>query len=351
MQVIVPLISANEREVRVVSLAVREGEQVSQGTLLAVLETTKATVEVEADQAGYIVGLRIAEGDLIAVGETICQIEADPGAAPLMATAPAASEVRLTQAARALCEASGLALDELPRDRIVTETQIQALLVQQEPAIALPDEMPSAGPLILFGGGRHARMLIELLAAHASLSLHGIVDDSLPAGTEVLGARVLGGRELLTELRSQTVAAVNGLGSLPNLMQRLQISQLLRQRGFAQPPLTHPRSIVEPSAQLAPGAQVLAGAYVGTMARLGEGAIVNTGAIVSHDCQIGTFATISPGAVLAGDVTVGARAVVGMGVLVNVGVQIGEDARIGNGAIIQGDVPPRMFVQSGATHA
>ncbi|MEN0000954.1 MAG: biotin/lipoyl-containing protein [Pseudomonadota bacterium] len=51
-----------------------EGDAVAQGDPLIEVETDKATVEVEAQAAGFIAGLRAAEGDDVPVGDVIAVI-------------------------------------------------------------------------------------------------------------------------------------------------------------------------------------------------------------------------------------------------------------------------------------
>jgi pyruvate/2-oxoglutarate dehydrogenase complex dihydrolipoamide acyltransferase (E2) component len=70
--VLVPLLNPNEPEARLVNLSVQEGDYVKHGIVLCTLETTKSTVELEAESDGYIRGLRFEEGGL--AGEVLCYL-------------------------------------------------------------------------------------------------------------------------------------------------------------------------------------------------------------------------------------------------------------------------------------
>ncbi len=212
-------------------------------------------------------------------------------------------------------------------------------------------EPPGFNPraLVVYGGGGHGKAVIDLVRATGTYEVVAVVDDGLPAGTQVLGVPVVGGAEALRDLAAQGVRlAANAVGGIHDLRVRVAIFDRLQEAGFACPTLVHPSAVVEPSARLAAGAQVFPLAYVGGEASIGFGTIVNTAAVVSHDCRIGDYVILSPGARLAGGVTVGERALLGMGVTVNLNLTVGAGARIGNGATVKRDVPEGAVVHAGA---
>jgi len=202
--------------------------------------------------------------------------------------------------------------------------------------------------LIIYGGGGHGKAVIDLVRSLYTFDLIGIVDDGLPAGSQVLGVPVLGGSAVLDELVSRGVRkAVNAVGGIGNIAPRVEVFEHLKAAGFSFPTLVHPSAVVEPSAELAAGVQVFPHAYVGSSAEIGFGCILNTGVIVSHDCVLGEMVNISPGGILAGSVHVGARTLIGMGVTINLDLKIGADARIGNSATVKADVPAKGVVRAG----
>lgn len=181
-----------------------------------------------------------------------------------------------------------------------------------------------------------------------SYGLAGVVDDHLERGSSLLGCPVLGGKDVLSELMDAGVSlAVNGVGGVGRPQARRDVFDRLAEAGFTCPAVTHPTALVERSAVLEDGVQILAQAYVGSAARVGFGSLVNTAAVVNHDCLLGRHVGISPGALLAGNVTVGDGARVGMGATVNIGVVIGEGALIGNSAVVKSDVDPGATVHAG----
>jgi len=352
-EVLVPLLNANEPEARVVAIHIKDGQAVEKGTLLFTLETTKAAAEVEAPESGFIRVLA-KEGDILAVGDKLAYITEiiDEPLPQVTGIHPSAfilhpSPLRITKPARALAESLGVDLSKLPTDRLVTEEAVRQFAGDVAAPVILISQ--STQPqLLIYGGGGHAKAVMEMAQAMGIFHVAGIIDDKIPAGTEVLGIPVLGTRAVLPQVVAQGVRlAANGVGGIIDINIRVQVFELLEHFGFDFPSLLHPRATLEPSAEVGQGVQVFANAYVGSSSVLHPRCMVNTGAVVSHDCEIGTYSHIAPGALLAGLVHVGERTLIGMGVTTAIGIRIGNGVRIGNGAILLADVPDRNIIQAG----
>jgi sugar O-acyltransferase (sialic acid O-acetyltransferase NeuD family) len=360
--VFIPLLNPNEPEALLVTLQIREGQQVAKGDPLCTLETTKSTAELQAELDGYVIGLRYDAGQTVRAGDILCYLAEDPAWRPpqtahttMPANAVSAQVpdgLRITQPAMALARQENLDLTRLPQDQLVTESTVRALLNKkpEEEGFTIPASAFDPSAIIVYGGGGHGKSLIDLLRLLGTYHILGVVDDGIPKDTLIMGLPVLGGAEALPGLHALGVRlAVNAVGGIGNLAPRITVFQKLAEAGFACPAVIHPTAFVEPSATLSPAVQIFPHAYVGSETRLGFGCIVNTGAIVSHDCVLGDLANISPGAMLAGEVQVGQGALVGMGATVNLQVKIGARARIGNGATVKLDVPENAVVRAGST--
>jgi pyruvate/2-oxoglutarate dehydrogenase complex dihydrolipoamide acyltransferase (E2) component len=69
--------SRNASDLKVVALAVREGERVAAGQLLATLEYYKIATEITAPVAGAIARIHVRLDDEVQVGD--CLVELRPG--------------------------------------------------------------------------------------------------------------------------------------------------------------------------------------------------------------------------------------------------------------------------------
>jgi sugar O-acyltransferase (sialic acid O-acetyltransferase NeuD family) len=355
-KILVPLLNTNEPEVRLARIHVMEGQAVEKGTILVTVESTKVTMELEAPASGFIRFLAreddtLGINDLLAVitesRDELVEIKKEGERSQATGGKPVLKDVRITRPARLLAESLGLDLTKLPADRLVTETVVRQLAGPSK--LAAPVLKKTGKPyLLIFGGGGHAKTIIDMIRQMKEWEIAGIVDDDPGLASPMLDVPVLGTRELLPGLLEQGVlSAVNAVGAIMDIDIRVRIFELLESTGFSLPVMIHPRATVEPSAQIEEGVQVLANAYIGSQTHLHAKCMVNTSAVVSHDCEIGSYTHIAPGALLAGEVLVGEKTLVGMGATTTIGVQIGSAVRIGNGAIVLADVPDQIIVQAG----
>lgn len=193
-----------------------------------------------------------------------------------------------------------------------------------------------AQPIVILGGGGHARVLIDCCRA-AGLELAGVLDRHPPAPDEILGAIFLGGDERLDDpdfvSRHRFII---GVGAQPV---RCRLSAQLDRIGASLATVIHPGAWISSHATLGPGTLAVAGAIVNAGTRIGRSAILNTGCSVDHDGLLGERCQVGPGARLAGTVRCGDDVVIGTGAAIIPGIAIGHRAVIGAGAAVIRDVP------------
>jgi acetyltransferase EpsM len=355
----IPLLNPNEPDALLASITVEEGVAVEAGQVVAEIETTKSTGEVQAEVGGFLVGLRFKEGEVLQAGDVLAYIgespdAKDPSLPPWADDQPEAvlaaedlGELRITEPARALALAEGLPLMALPKGTLVTRQVVQDVLrkIALRPLAAAPQ---GDARLVIYGAGGHGCSLAALVRQTGDYEMIGFLDDGVPKGTEVDGLAVLGGADQLITLAEEGVSlAVNGVGGVGDLPARLAVYGKLVEVGFYCPTVIHSTAFIEDRAVLGDGIQVFPLAYVGIRVQVSYGCIINTGAIVSHDCTLAPYVNLSPGATLAGGVKVGEAALIGMRATINLNVTIGKRARVGNGATVKSDVPDGGVVPAG----
>jgi sugar O-acyltransferase (sialic acid O-acetyltransferase NeuD family) len=194
-------------------------------------------------------------------------------------------------------------------------------------------------PVLLLGGGGHARVLLDAMRA-SGRTIIGIADPALAAAEQGPGGvPVLGGEEVLDELKPDEILLVNGVGSVGSMAAREAIYRRGLDRGFRFATVVHSSAIVSASARLGDGVQLMAGSIIQCDAAIGANSIVNTGACVDHDCRIGESVHVAPGATLSGAVTIGDRTHIGTAATVIQGISIGRDCLVAAGAVVYRDLP------------
>jgi len=198
-------------------------------------------------------------------------------------------------------------------------------------------------PLVLIGGGGHARVLAEAARSTGAFDLIGYLDRAPSPETErLIGLRCLGDDHWLDG--HDEVSLSLGVGSAKDVTQRRAIVERLALSASRWSVVVHANAWVSPTASLAAGVSVFAGAIVQTGARVDFQAIVNSGAVVEHDVEVGEFAQLAPGAVVGGGATIGACAFIGLGARVRDHVRVGAGAVVGMGSVVVSDVPPGCTV-------
>ena len=161
-------------------------------------------------------------------------------------------------------------------------------------------------------------------------------------GREVLGAPILGGRELASRLAQEEGAGL--LVGIGDNVIRGHLLKWLQERGVPLTCAVHPSAVIAADVVVEPGVVIIPGAVVNTRSRLRLGSVVNTNASVDHDCDLGEMAQTMPGSVLTGGVVVERYASIGSGAVVLPLKRIGENAYVGAGAVVLEDVPPNAVV-------
>jgi pyruvate dehydrogenase E2 component (dihydrolipoamide acetyltransferase) len=99
--IVMPALEMAQENGKLLSWRKKEGEAVAKGEPLLEIETDKAVVEIEAPAEGILAGVKAHPGDVIPVGQTIAWIVM-PGEKPPAETQPSGTGRRMdTKAASA----------------------------------------------------------------------------------------------------------------------------------------------------------------------------------------------------------------------------------------------------------
>lgn len=199
-------------------------------------------------------------------------------------------------------------------------------------------------PLIVIGGGGHARVVTEAIVSNpGGYRLSGFVDpDAGDEGMKQNGLRWLGGDE---ELANHPGAwGVLGVGALGPGSRRREIVARLDPDLAGWASVVHQKAYVSSTATVGEGSVILSGAILQAGARIGAHCVVSDGAVVEHDVALGDYSMVGPGAVVGGGAVVGTGAFIGLGAVIRDHRSIGDDALVGMGAVVVSDVDPSTVV-------
>lgn len=193
--------------------------------------------------------------------------------------------------------------------------------------------------MLIAGAGGHAVEVLEILHAQGSLEGLCFYDDVTPDGSsELFGTfPVLHDMEEARRHLRTAPPFVLGLGGPDH---RKTLAARLQDLGGVHTSVLAPTaSVGHYEARIAPGADLMTGAWVSNGVDVGVGALLNRACSVHHHSVVGAYSELGPGAQLLGRVRLGEGVVVGAGAIVLPGVAVGAGAVIGAGAVVTRDVP------------
>jgi len=207
-----------------------------------------------------------------------------------------------------------------------------------------------AAPLIVLGGGEHARVVIDAARSEGDRwDVQGYVapDGGAAAAPDVpwlgddvtLAARL---EDRAPDDRPWLILGFGGGETTGALATRTATTE--RFTGARWATIVHAQAWVSPNAKLEHGVVVLAGAVVNIGAHVLRHAIVNSAAVVEHDVVIGAGSHVAPGAVIGGGTHVHGHAFIGLGARVRDHIEVGAGAVVGMGAVVVDSIAPGATV-------
>ncbi|MGB6429965.1 MAG: biotin/lipoyl-containing protein [Candidatus Acidiferrales bacterium] len=363
------MVNVNDDTVILTRWVKPEGSLVHKGEPIAVIETTKATFDLESEHAGYLRAFA-ADGATVAVGEilgAICETaderpEKPVAPAPVIAAGGAASR-KVTKKAEIAARKAGLDLEkliaEIPGTGAVTEAEIRDYLAHRgsrtaaAPRLDARDLVDDAYPqnrqqrLLLIGGGLGAVQLLDSLTRVENQRATAIVDDNADLhGKTVMGVPVLGGQNDIEGLFARKLfdAAVVSVSTSVAFRQRM--FENLAQLKIPMANVIDPSARVQRNAALGTGNVILAYCHVGSCAVIGNGNFLSPFVDVEHHCAVGDFCTFGPGVMMSSLVNIGNGVKFGTGVFIEPKITIGSNSIIGSGAILVGNIPENSIVKT-----
>lgn len=188
LEVEIPALNANDARVQVTRWLADEGQHVAAGTALVTIETSKASIDVEAPSSGYLQRL-VEEGAHVATGSIVARLHPrhedylrDARTDGRPATRPADRRAPATRAARELADAAGVDVDAIAVDGVVTRRHVEELIARRQEcsnAMPAPDD---SDPVAIAPRQLEFAQALEIAARR---TVAGFVSSSVRAGPVV----------------------------------------------------------------------------------------------------------------------------------------------------------------------
>lgn len=198
--------------------------------------------------------------------------------------------------------------------------------------------MSSNKPIIIFGAGGHASVLIEILQLN-QCKIIGVVDPKIEEGKTHYSVPVISFKKFLSNYKPDDIDLVNGIGMMPDSSSRQDLTVELKGLKYRFKTVIHPSATIASNVEINEGVQIMAGVVIQPNVRVGTDTIINTSSSIDHDCKIGSNCHIAPGVVLSGGVVISDSCFIGAGSVIINDVSVGKDVVAGAGSIIYKNIP------------
>jgi len=354
--IFIPQETVNDNEVEITDIYFENGAKIDKDTLIAEFETSKAIFEIHSNFSGYI-NFYFKEGDIVKVGDKIASVFSELHKEETLIK-ETKSDVIFSK--KALLRIKQLKIKESIFSNYKTvkekdvEKEYKNLLDNQVDKLNKNGKLDvsytikkSSNNIIIIGGGGHAKMCIDIINQVKDFNIVGIIDHQSKVGQSVLDVSIIGTDKDLERLFKEGVkSAIIGFGALNNPKSRSEKYLQLKKIGYDMPNLIHPSAIIENSASIGEGNQVMSGAIIGSGVSISDNCIINSGSIISHDSILKNNVHITPGGTLAGSVHVGENTIIGMNATIFIGVKIGKNVVISNGLNIINDILDNNIIKN-----
>ena len=185
-----PLINVNDEEMVLVEWTKSAGARVRKGEVVAVIETTKSTADLEADAAGYLHQL-VEPGAEIQVGQLVAALTDSPDESPDLPEeidpppSEASEAIRWTRKAQLLAQEKGLVPENArisPADgATVRESDVEQYLALHTPSVSRPASIAAVpGPerVAVVGAGGAGIQILDVITRVSGQVAVGLLDDN-----------------------------------------------------------------------------------------------------------------------------------------------------------------------------
>jgi sugar O-acyltransferase (sialic acid O-acetyltransferase NeuD family) len=198
--------------------------------------------------------------------------------------------------------------------------------------------------IVLFGGGLHANVCIDIIEKVGCYDIIGIIDSKADIGTLLFGYKVIGRQEDIIKLQKD-YEIDGGLITIGDNYARESVKNIIESLipNFVFINAIHPSVSIGRNVELGVGIVMMANVVVNPNSVINDFCILNTGAQLEHNCFMGAFSHLSAGSITGGKVSIGKYSAITLGVTIMDRVNIGENTVVGSNSLVTKDLPDNVL--------
>jgi len=362
----IPLINPNDNLDCITEWLKYEDEYVKKGDTIAIIETSKAVVEIEAECDGYLVPL-YNTGEKIKVGQVFVIIKKhkEENIEDILNKVMEESKITKigdyskkrkekgwTKKAEILAKRYNIDISEISSNDIIREKDIISL-VNKSPKIALEDLVEDKYPgnisrrLLILGGGKGAVQVIDVILRNRNFKIVGILDDnSNLLGKKIFGYTIKGPISKVLEMWENKLFDQLIISFSNDLNKRAQIYEKYKKYSIPFANVVDPNVSIHSNVKIGEGNLIMSFCRIGSCSIIGNNNFFSAYVNIEHHNKIGNNCTFGPGVFTSSRVSIEDNVKFGTGIFIEPGVNIGENSIIASGSILTGNIPARSIVKS-----
>jgi acetyltransferase-like isoleucine patch superfamily enzyme len=341
-----PAINANDSSATLVEWTVEDRDAVFAGDVIAIIETTKAAIEVEASRDGFCAhlheeGVKLEEGTILAIILETADAPLEPYLEKMKEKTERKVSRMWTRKAELMANKLGVDIVELA-EKLGRKVKENDVMNFRDPGHELLDLVDDEYPgsrrqrvLLIGGGGGGGVITLDAIARTLHQRAVGILDNNEGLkGKTLMGVPVIGGNDMAWELWEKKFFDAAIIVVTANIDQREELFDRLKMDGIPLTNVIDPLAEIRANCSLGVGNLIMANCFLAACVKLGDNNFLASHVCIEHHSVVGDHCTFGPRTTTSGAVTIGNRVKFGMGVLVEPYLEIGDDSIIPSGVVL-----------------
>jgi len=347
--VTIPQLGVNDESATLIEWCKKNAEKVEKDEVLCIVETTKATFDINATDSGYL-GILVNEGETINVDQEIAIIVFNEKVHDKVLKnykkkkKYSVPKLLITKKAEELAKRYKVDLVQLSnKDRMIRTKDIEELMSDKNSEnhrLVKLKVNKNKEPIVVYGAGKGGETIYETITLGGEFEVVAFFDDNISG--PFLGKPVYSVNEqtvLLKENINRLIIAI------ANGKKRCFLGNDLEKSGFELINAIHPNSYISPTAKLGKGNHIKAGAIIDTNTIIGNNNIIDNGVIIAHDNNIGDGCHLAPGCVLGSSIIIRDYSILGIGSSISTKVKIGKGCIVSLNTSVIKDIDDNLLVE------
>ena len=323
-----PRLNANDDEILINDIFIKLGDKIKKGDIVFIVETSKTSIELQAEYDGKITKIEVKKNDYIKVDSVLYELQSTSPQNILIKENDKKekkfSEKNISLKALKIIEDNQINIKDL--DYIKEEIKMHHVLSYLK-SNSITKSKSKKSPAIVFGSSLHAIEVANTIIDE-KIEFLGFCSKSSKDMDKIIfnKYKVICSDDNISSIKKEEFKdAYIGLGGPISNKERKKLFDFIKENNFNTPNIISSKANVSEFSQIGEGTVVLPGATIGPEVIIGKNCIINNNVVISHGSIIGDHVHLTPGSIIAGDCHIGEFTTIGMASTVYFSTNIGKN--------------------------